>query len=804
MIFKENTIRRIAAIMFTDIVGYTALMQGDEEVATKIRAKHRQVFEQQHILHQGEIIQYYGDGTLSVFKSAVAAAKCAIEIQALLSQTENPTENPTDNPTENQIEVPLRIGLHMGDIVFDKTEVYGDAVNFASRIENLGIAGAILISAKLNDELKNHSSISTTSLGQFELKNVTGAVEVFAITNNGLKIPQARDLNGRQKINSKTIAVLPFINMSASKDNEFFSDGITEEIINALAKIKNLRVTSRTSSFFFKNKNIPIRQIGTELNVSTILEGSVRLSGNTIRITAQLIQAEKDFHFWSETWDRKLENIFEIQDEISLLIAEKLREHLGHFDIQEHLVQKQTDNYNAYELFLKARFEFRKWNPTDIKTAIIFYERAIQLDPRHAESILGLADCYSFLATTGFAPFEEAWAKAAALTTRGLELNDQLADGYYQLANLHFFTRSDYNGAFKATLKAVEVNPNYVEAQQYLSFLYLIVGNTDKGKEHLDIATGIDPLSQETLFFSAYFDYVTQQYDSALEKLNRCLAVNPRNIPAQSVKSYCLLKLGNYDEVLNSFDSIPEDVLVTGEKLGVTGLAYAFKKDLDMAYKCLNELISFTAKPEGLTSSTFLLLMYAVLGENDKAFEWIHNAVKSKSPLLLIHFVDPLIDPIKKDPRYDHYKKIIFPEITKVSNVVESPGKTHQYKSRLLNYINENRPYLDPDFSLKLLANKINIHPNELSSLLSESFEKNFNDFINQYRIQAFMHFALDPKNADLDTFRLAKDSGFRSKTVFNDSFRKETGLTPARYLKLQQIKSSAILPGPNSGNIQS
>jgi adenylate cyclase len=844
MILKENTIRRIAAIMFTDIVGYTALMQADEEVATKIRAKHRQVFEQQHLLYHGEIIQYYGDGTLSVFESAVAAAKCAIEIQALLRQSENHI-------------VPLRIGLHMGDIVFDKTEVYGDAVNFASRIENLGIAGAILISAKLNNELRNHTSISTRSLGQFELKNITGAVEVFAITNNGLKIPQARDLNGKLKINSKTIAVLPFINMSASKENEFFSDGITEEIINALAKIKNLRVTSRTSSFFFKNKNIPIREIGTELNVSTILEGSVRLSGNTIRITAQLIQAEKDFHFWSETWDRKLENIFEIQDEISLLIAEKLREHLGHFDIQEHLVQKQTNNYNAYELFLKARFEFRKWNPTDIKAAIIFYEKAIELDPHHAESILGLADCYSFLATTGFAPFEEAWAKASALTTKGLELNDQLADGYYQLANLHFFTKSDYNGAFKATLKAVEVNPNYVEAQQYLSFLYLLVGNTDKGKKHLDIATSIDPLSQETLFFSAYFDYVTQQYDSSLEKLNRCLAVNPRNIPAQSVKSYCLLKLGNYDEVLNSFDSIPADVVVTGEKLGVTGLAYAFKKDMDMATKCLNELIEFTAKPAGLTSSTFLLLMYAVLGEHDKAFDWIDNAVKNRSPLLLIHFVDPLIDSIKKDPRYDYYKKIIFPgisteqltkkestvefldstempdsvkvsdiiempgsagvsdttkdfetakisETTKAFSVVESSGKAQHYKSTLLNYINEYRPYLDPGCSLKLLANKINMHPNELSSLLSESFEKNFNDFINHYRIQAFLKFALDLKYADLDILRLAKDSGFRSKTVFADSFRKETGLTPTRYIKLQQKKLPSILPQTNSRNKQS
>jgi adenylate cyclase len=162
----------------------------------------------------------------------------------------------------------------------------------------------------------------------------------------------------------KTLAVLPFINMSASAEHEYFSDGITEEIINALSKIKSLKVTSRTSSFYFKNKNIPLKQIAQELNVAAILEGSVRVAGDTIRISAQLIQADDDFHFWSETWDRKMENIFAVQDEISLLIADKLREHFGHFEIEEHLVQKQTDTLGAYEYYLKALFHFRVF-PTD-------------------------------------------------------------------------------------------------------------------------------------------------------------------------------------------------------------------------------------------------------------------------------------------------------------------------------------------------------------------------------------------------------------------------------------------------------
>jgi adenylate cyclase len=310
---KPKKERQLAAIMFTDIVGYTALMQKDEAKATKLRARHRAAFRAFHALYGGEIIQYYGDGTLSIFKSAVNAALCAIDIQKRLQLGGDP--------------VPLRIGLHMGDIVFDSTEVYGDAVNFASRIENLGIASSILLSAKLNDELKNHTSISTTSLGHYDLKNIADGVEVFAISNNGITVPQLSEVNGKLKAPKNTIAVLPFVNMSESMKDEYFTDGITEEIINALSKINTIQVTSRTSSSVFKNKSVPLKQIAKELNVSAILEGSFRRSDDTVRITAQLIRADGDYHCWSESWNLKFENSFEIQEVISLHIAEKLRAH---------------------------------------------------------------------------------------------------------------------------------------------------------------------------------------------------------------------------------------------------------------------------------------------------------------------------------------------------------------------------------------------------------------------------------------------------------------------------------------------
>jgi len=771
---KEKKVRQLAAVMFTDIVGYTSLMQGDEEIAVKVRKLHREAFQQQHKLHHGDIIQYFGDGTLSVFQSSVEAVECAIAIQKALQKEDL---------------VPLRIGLHMGDIVFDGTDIYGDGVNLASRIESMSTAGAILLSGKINDELKNHSSISTTTLGFFDLKNIAEAVEIFAISNEGITIPNPSELKGKQNLTHKTIAVLPFLNMSTSKENEYFSDGITEEIINALARIKSLKVTSRTSSFFFKNKNIPIKQIGKELNVSAILEGSVRLSGDTIRITAQLIQAQEDFHFWSETWDRKLENIFEIQDEISLLIAEKLREQFGHFEIQDHLVEKQTNSIEAYECSLKAKFHFNKWNPEDMRIAISLYEKSLELDPNHTESYLGLADCYGFMATTGFMPYEETWQKTAQLTNKALQLNDQVAGVHFQLSNLAFFISCDFEESLKQANKAIEIKPNYVEAQQFMSFLYIISGETGKSHKHLDIALSIDPLSQETRFYNAYIHYMLEDFTKSLDLLDDVLNQNPKNIPAHSIKCYCLLKLGRYDEVLTYFDNIPPEIIVRGDKMGLSALAYAFKKDEENTETYLNQLLEEAKNPEGFRANSYLFLLYGVLGDKDNAFEWIRLWNENSSFLLLMHFADPLVNPIKGDPRYLEYQKTLYPKVIKHKPLKKKKALLDKKSvitntNRLLNFIHEEEPFLDPTLSLRSLSDQINIHPNQLSWLLNESIGKNFSEFINHYRVEAFKNMAKDPKNAHVTLLGLAYDSGFNSKTVFNTYFKKETGLTPKQFLK--------------------
>ena len=588
----------------------------------------------------------------------------------------------------------------------------------------------------------------------------------------------------------KTIAVLPFVNMSGNEEMEFFSDGITEEIINALAGIDKLKVTSRTSSFYFKNKHVPISQIAKELNVATVLEGSVRLAEETVRITAQLIHAEEDFHFWSETWDRKLENIFEIQDEISLSIADKLREQYGHFEIQDHLVEKKTDNLDAYEYFLKARFYFNKWNPVDAKKAIALYEKAISLDPKHTDSYVGLADAYSFFAVTELMPKEEAWQNSREYMAKAFALNPQNAGVHYLLANYSFFYEANFNQALQYGLKSVELKSNYPEAQQFVSLLYLISGETVKAKEYLEVAHRIDPLSQETLFYRAYYQYRTDNFSEALSLFDEILKKNPQNIPAYTVRSYCLLKLGQYNEAIAYLEKMPDEIVVHNERLGTLCLAYLLKRDAAKSKEYFNQLYIAAQNPKSFQAHSYLYLAYAIMNETDKAFDCLEKTIKLKSSVLLLNYSDPLVNCLKNDPRYIRYKKKLYyhPQIatksTKEKASLLDPETADTYINKLMQFITEEQPFLIPNLSLRLLANQVEIHPNKLSWLLNERMGKNFNEFINFYRIEYFKQLALDPKNSHISLIGLAYESGFNSKTVFNTYFKKETGMTPKEFLK--------------------
>jgi len=328
--------RQLAAILFADMTGYTALMHENEQLARIKRKRLKEVLEASVAEFNGKVLQYYGDGSLSMFNSAIDSVGAAITMQQQLQ----------DEP-----KVAVRMGIHTGDIFIEGEAIYGDGVNMASRIESLAVPGGIFVSEKVYDEIRNQENIHTREMGYFELKNIKQPVRIFAIANHGIAVPGRGEIRGKTQTTQNRLAVLPFVNMSADPDNEYFSDGITEELLNVLAKVGDLKVTSRTSAFAFKGKNIDIRDIAIQLNVDKVLEGSVRKSGNRVRITAQLINAVDGYHIWSEVYDRKLTDIFEVQDEISGIIANKLRENLMDGGRKAPFVKAPVKDINAYTCY---------------------------------------------------------------------------------------------------------------------------------------------------------------------------------------------------------------------------------------------------------------------------------------------------------------------------------------------------------------------------------------------------------------------------------------------------------------------
>jgi adenylate cyclase len=607
-------------------------------------------------------------------------------------------------------------------------------------------------------------------------------------------------MNTSFQLSDNTIAVLPFANRSASEEIEYFSDGITESIINALAKIDGLTVTSRISSFFYKGKQIPFPEIGETLGVSTILEGSVQLSGESIRITAQLIEAAEDFQFWSETWDRKIDNIFEVQDEISLLIADRLRERYGHFEIQDHLVEPHTENVEAYTLLLKGQQKFNQWNPEDVNLAIDYFERAVELDPQLIDGYLGIADAYSFMAVAGFAPRDKAWKKSIAATESAKKIDPDHAGLNYLLANQYFFYDADFSLSRHYILKSLAAKPTYSEAHQFSSFLYTLKGDFKKAKDHLYFAKSIDPLNQETRFFEANYLYRIGEYDSAKKIINELLEANQQNLPAKVLIIYMLIREGKLEQALQVIHALPPEALAPDERLGFLTLIDAME---GKSTEHLQTLEKHGEQADAHHAHSYLFVTYANLGRFDDAFSILDKLFKSASSVLLLSFSGPLGKAIHSDPRYKDYHRKIYPEVTTEPEIYTNDQPEHldvketdskkalldeesaaDCKARLLHLIETEKPYLNPDLSLRLLANQLGIHANQLSWLLNDSMGKNFNTFINHYRVEEFKVRAPLPENAHLTIMSVAYDCGFNSKTVFNTYFKKETGLTPKEFLK--------------------
>lgn len=638
---KTQQVRQLAAIMFTDMTGYTALMQENEQKAKILRDRQRQTHIRFIQLHNGKILQYYGDGTLSIFNSAIDSVKCAIEIQREL---------------QKEPKVPLRIGIHSGDISYDDQGVYGDCVNVASRIEAISVPGAVVISDKVFDEIKNQNEISAISLGRFNLKNIKRQVEVYAINNEGLIIPTAVQL-GIKAGNEKSIAVLPFVNMSSDAENEYFSDGISEEILNALTRVKGLQVSARTSSFSFKGKNEDVRQIGTKLGVSTILEGSVRKSGKRIRITAQLINTADGYHIFSENYDSDLEDIFQIQDEISIKIVNRLKENFALSEKTSHIIKPPTENIDAYNLYLKGRYYWNKSNPENISKAIQTLEEVVRIDPGFASPYCLLSYCYSFMGSCGLIPAGEAYLKATDYTLKAIELDPNHAESYLSLATIKFFNNWDFDGAETSLNKALSLSLNSSLINQVHGWFLIAKGEFTKAIDKMEQAVLLDPLSPHLLCNLAAAFSFTERFDEALAQYDKVIELDPNFRMAFEGKGMVYLAQGDYENAIQNLEQYHK--LIGHPLKGLSGLghAYAAAGYADKALECLDKLKQREIAEPNVVLHMDYAFIYAGFKEFDKAFHFLNKTYEQRVGIACLGMIFciryPMLNELKSDQRFD-------------------------------------------------------------------------------------------------------------------------------------------------------
>ena len=635
----DAQVRKLAAIFFADMTGYTAMMHEDEATAKVLRNRQRQILETLVPEYHGSIIQYFGDGTLSIFDSATDAVRCGIEIQKEL---------------QKEPKVNLRIGIHSGDVVYDHQGVYGDCVNLASRIENLSVPGAVLISDKVFDEVKNQKDIATTLLGKFNLKNVKRQVEVHAVANEGMTIPTSAQM-GVKAGSEKSIAVLPFVNMSADPENEYFSDGISEEILNALTKVEGIQVTARSSSFSFKGKNEDARQVGAKLGVGNLLEGTVRKAGKKVRINVQLVNTTDGYHTWSEVYDSELEDIFEVQDAIAKKIVTRLRENFA-IPANTEVIKQPTESLEAYNLYLKGRYYWNKSNPENIQKAIEVFESAISIDPNFALPYCALSHCYSFLGSSGVMSPADAYPKAKDFTLKAIELDPNHAESHLSLAAIKFYHNWDFVGAEASLNKAQDLGLNSSLFNQVHGWFLIAKGDFEKAILKIQQALALDPLSLplmstlgDAYSFAGRFDEGLAQYDKIIE-------MEPNFRRGYEGRGMIHLARGDYEKAITEFEEYYK--LVGNPLKGLSGLghAYAAAGYMDKAQECIDKLKLREEQDPGAILHMDYAFLYSGMGEYDKAFHYLFKTYEQRMGIACLGMIFciryPMLNELRSDSRF--------------------------------------------------------------------------------------------------------------------------------------------------------
>ncbi len=589
--------------------------------------------------------------------------------------------------------------------------------------------------------------------------------------------------------NQKSVAVLPFVNMSNDIDNEYFCDGITEEIINALTKIDKLKVIARTSSFAFKGKDIDIRKIGGQLGVSTILEGSIKKSRERVRITAQLIDVEDGTHYWSKKFDRQLIDIFDLEDEISLTIAEEVRNNFGYFEIQEHLIEQPTSSVDAYQMYLKGRSFQLKWTPEGLNQAINYYNKAIALDKNYAKAYYANLQCYGLSAMWGYIPYEEAMESAINNLLMAKELDASLPEYPLSYVGKFLWGEWDFKNAYIHIKKVLAINPNHIDGLEALTELFIALGFFDMALPYANKLLEVDPLSANNHYTLAHIHYFQGLYDKALENVDYALTLNPELELAHHLKCFCLIWLNKkqqFQEFIHNTSLIEEKNLL---------FRLVNEKHTEVPHQIIE-------KWSRLSKDKTMLVPYDVFilansHQTATAFSLLKEMIDQRRGQIINYRQDPFLRPLHKINGFtDLHNSNLSSADIKSTKKDEEKGTVNvldkdqikKLKGKLLSYFKEDEPFLNPQLNLQFVAQVLELNNNKISFLINQAFDVNFNDFVNSYRLEHFKLIALDSNNSHLTILGLAYDSGFNSKTVFNTYFKKIEGVTPRAWMKANSL----------------
>jgi adenylate cyclase len=507
--------RRLAAILAADIAGYSALMGADEEATVRDLKAHQAVVLPMIADHGGRVIDTAGDGILAEFASVLGAVKCALAIQKTMSQ-----RNEAVDPT---IRMQFRIGINQGDVVVDDARVYGDGVNIAARPEAIADPSGICISEKVYQEVRGRIVLPYEDLGPQQLKNISEPVHVYRVRTQGTTSGALQTRPALALPDKPSVAVLPFINMSGDPTQDYFTDGITEDVITELSRFSELFVIARNSSFQYKGKSPEIRRVGRELGVQYVLEGSIRRSGDRVRITAQLIDASTAAHRWAERYDRKLEDVFAVQDEIAQTIGAILAAHVNKAEA-ERVLLKPPATWHAYDYHLRATEAYSNFwllfKAEGLYEVRQLLQRSLSVDPNYARAYVTLSHTF---VTAYIHKFDgdhlnpTALERAYQLAQNGVRLDPQLPIAQVTLAWLRTYKR-EYDAALAGMQKASSLNPNFLD-WRYGQIL-IVTGEPERAVDKLLDNMRLDPFySPLTSFWLAAAYYLLRRYSDALPLL---------------------------------------------------------------------------------------------------------------------------------------------------------------------------------------------------------------------------------------------------------------------------------------------